>query len=231
MKKNAFFGFCGIGILILGILAGCGEGANTAPTISSFLANPASVSANGQSTLMVSATDAEGDPLTYTYQASGGMVSGSGSTALWIAPDKTGSYIINVTVSDGKLSAQSSAVVNVSSQQVEDKTSPFVGSYNVTGTESYGGFTSQVTDTIIITKGATTDLAVTTQNFGVLRATITGKQSFRIDSQNTNVNTNTGPIQVIIQGTGTVVEGVLSLSGTYSLAGEVVSFQIQGSRV
>jgi hypothetical protein len=222
----------GVGIILSALVAGCGGTDNVAPVITSFQANPSSVSASGQATLLVSATDADGDPLTYTYQPSGGAVSGNSNTAIWIAPDKTGSYIINVSVSDGKLSTQSSVVITVGTQQIEDKTASFVGSYNVTGTESYGGQTDQITDTIIIIKGAASDLAITSQNFGVMRATLTGKLSFRLDSQTANINIdNIGTVQVTISGVGTVVEGILNLSGTYSYAGEIFTFQVQGSRV
>ena len=62
----------GILFIIFSILvstAGCEEEAtNSAPVISSFQADRASVDPNGQAALVVSATDAENDTLTYTYQ-------------------------------------------------------------------------------------------------------------------------------------------------------------------
>jgi hypothetical protein len=53
-------------------------------------------------TINCDATDADGDPLTYDWQASGGTIQPNGNSADWTAPDTTGSYQITVTVADGK---------------------------------------------------------------------------------------------------------------------------------
>ncbi len=101
--------------------AGCEEeAANTAPVISSFQADAASVDPNGQATLVVSATDAEDDTLTYTYQLTGGTITGTGSTVTWVAPETAGSYTINVDVSDGKLNAQGAVEITVAAAQQEE---------------------------------------------------------------------------------------------------------------
>jgi len=118
-----------IGILFFIIITlisafGCGseeDAKNTAPVINSFQANPASVNINGQATLTVSATDAEKDDLTYSYQPSGGTVTEAGSIVTWVAPSTSGSYVINVSVSDGKLDAQSSVTVNVTAPPPPEK--------------------------------------------------------------------------------------------------------------
>ncbi len=112
---------------ILVSTAGCEEEAatNTAPVISSFQADVASVDPNGQAVLVVSATDAEDDTLTYTYQPTGGTITGTGSAVTWVAPETAGSYTINVDVSDGKLNAQSSVEITVAAvQQEEPKEEP-----------------------------------------------------------------------------------------------------------
>jgi L-ascorbate metabolism protein UlaG (beta-lactamase superfamily) len=112
MKNLLYF----IIIIISVSTIGCGneeETKNTAPIISSFQANPASVSTNGQVTLTVSAIDAENDDLTYSYQSSDGNITGTGNTVTWVAPSTPGSYTINVIASDGKLNAQSSVGVSV----------------------------------------------------------------------------------------------------------------------
>jgi hypothetical protein len=48
------------------------------------------------------ATDPDGDELTYTWSAEAGNFSGEGDTVTWVAPNNYGSYIITVTVSDGR---------------------------------------------------------------------------------------------------------------------------------
>ena len=47
------------------------------------------------------AVDPDEDELTYTWTADGGNISGSGAHIYWVAPELTGTYTINVEVSDG----------------------------------------------------------------------------------------------------------------------------------
>ena len=75
---------------------------NRPPTIVSLTANPTSVSIRGTSTVTCNANDPDGDPLTYIWQASGGIISGSGAIVTWTAPSVTGTYSVIVTVSDGR---------------------------------------------------------------------------------------------------------------------------------
>jgi len=59
------------------------------------------------------AADPDGDPLTYSWTASGGTVkpvNEDGSEGLWTAPDVTGSYQVTCTVDDGKGGTDSSAL-------------------------------------------------------------------------------------------------------------------------
>jgi hypothetical protein len=72
--KNAGILFF-IVIIVSASTIGCGgeeETRNTAPVVNSFLTNPVIVNVNNKTTLTVSATDAEGDTLIYTYQPSEG---------------------------------------------------------------------------------------------------------------------------------------------------------------
>jgi len=49
------------------------------------------------------ATDADDDTLTYAWSSdSGGTITGTGDTVTWNAPEVPGSYVINVSVTDGK---------------------------------------------------------------------------------------------------------------------------------
>ena len=107
----------------------------------------------------------------------------------------------------------------------------FIGSYNVIGTESLDGISSQITDTVKIKTGMTSDLSISTQNFGTLDATVTGDESFVISKQDTKVKVDGESVQIEIQGTGTVVDDFLTLSGSYSVSGATVTFQLSGSKV
>ncbi len=75
---------------------------NQNPVISSVSVTPASVAANGVVTVAVTASDPDGDNLTYAYNATGGAVQGTGANASWTAPGQAGSYSVTVTVTDGK---------------------------------------------------------------------------------------------------------------------------------
>lgn len=76
--------------------------ANTAPLISALTASGTQVHPLGTATLSVTASDADGDTLTYAWTATGGTFTG-GTTAAptWTAPATPGSYTLTVTVSDG----------------------------------------------------------------------------------------------------------------------------------
>ena len=92
-------------LLSLVTIIGCGGGGtkNNAPVISSIDVSPSTTVNTGASiTLTCNATDADGDTLSYSWTASGGTISGSGSSVTWTAPNTAGTYTITVKVSDGK---------------------------------------------------------------------------------------------------------------------------------
>ena len=76
--------------------------ANQAPQISSLSANPSGVLYGGSTTVTCIASDPDGDAIRYSWEASGGSITGVGDKVTWIAPSKGGSYNISVIVSDGK---------------------------------------------------------------------------------------------------------------------------------
>jgi hypothetical protein len=78
---------------------------NRAPVINSITVSPQTVNPGGSATVTVSATDADGDQLTYAYTVTGGTIVGSGATATWTLSTTPGAYTVNVSVSDGDLSA------------------------------------------------------------------------------------------------------------------------------
>ncbi len=88
---------------------------NRPPVVSSVTASPSSLKQSESSTVTCSATDPDNNTLTYTWEAAGGSVSGSGSTATWKAPAADGSFTIKVTVNDGK-GGQASGSVTITVQ-------------------------------------------------------------------------------------------------------------------
>jgi hypothetical protein len=75
--------------------------ANKPPEIL-FLTSPQQINVSSSLEIKCIATDPDNDPLIYIWSTENGTVKGSGDTITWSAPDKAGSYIITVKVSDGK---------------------------------------------------------------------------------------------------------------------------------
>lgn len=90
-------------------------GGNTAPHLTQVTANPSTVAPMGTVQLSATATDADGDPLRFTWVVPAGENSCSPkSTETWRAPSQPGTYTIRVLVGDGKVLVQGSVVVTVS---------------------------------------------------------------------------------------------------------------------
>jgi hypothetical protein len=87
--------------------------ANRLPVVSGVTVNPASVAAGGTANVTVTATDADNDPLTYSYTPNGGAISGTGASVTWTVPNTAGAYSVTVVVSDGTGTATSSGGVTV----------------------------------------------------------------------------------------------------------------------
>ena len=88
-------------VVLGGEVTNIGDYVNHDPVISSITASPARINPGGSSTVTVSASDSDMDTLSYSYSASVGTVVGSGSTAVYTAPDTMDTYRIDVVVSDG----------------------------------------------------------------------------------------------------------------------------------
>lgn len=76
--------------------------ANHPPTIASLEAEPGRILTSGNSQIVCTASDSDGDELSYYWSASGGEISGEGAEVIWTAPDSAGSYDVTVTVTDGR---------------------------------------------------------------------------------------------------------------------------------
>jgi len=83
------------------------------PAIRSLTAAPAHLNPSETTTLACDAVDANGDALTFTWDAAGGVFTGSGPTVAWRAPETEGTYVIGCTVDDG-FGGTDSATVTVS---------------------------------------------------------------------------------------------------------------------
>jgi hypothetical protein len=76
--------------------------ANNAPSITSLTAEPAALQFASMATLTCIASDQDGDPVQYKWEARDGTLSGVGNKVSWTSPSKGGSYSVFVVVSDGK---------------------------------------------------------------------------------------------------------------------------------
>jgi hypothetical protein len=87
---------------------------NQSPVISKVTANPAEV-ISGKSTIITAvANDPDDDPITYSWSASDGTITGTGNVVTWTAPNNTGSFTIGLTVKDNRGGqATGNATVNV----------------------------------------------------------------------------------------------------------------------
>jgi len=74
--------------------------ANHQPAITSLEA-PERVLPSGTCQIVCTASDRDGDNLTYNWSASGGSISGTGPSVNWTAPDSVGAYNVTVFVTDG----------------------------------------------------------------------------------------------------------------------------------
>ena len=90
---------------------------NGPPTVRASC-DPCSVAPDGEARLTATASDPDGDRLTYRWSATAGRFTGStdGSTARWTAPAETGRVTITVRVSDGEDSASATVTVEVVNQ-------------------------------------------------------------------------------------------------------------------
>ncbi|HUU65636.1 MAG TPA: PKD domain-containing protein [Dehalococcoidales bacterium] len=94
-----------LAILLDGMLA------NHLPAITSLEAEPERVLPSGSCQIMCTATDHDGDELSYNWSASGGEINGEGATVTWTAPHPAGSYNVTVTVTDGRGGERMSYVI------------------------------------------------------------------------------------------------------------------------
>lgn len=79
----------------------CTTVTNRLPTITNLEAEAEWIAPSADVQLTCTASDPDGNGLTYAWIATGGDISGTGSVAVWTAPGEVGIYDITVVVDDG----------------------------------------------------------------------------------------------------------------------------------
>ncbi len=74
---------------------------NNRPQINQLETGDFTIDPNSSTTVICNASDAEGNNLSYDWQVTGGIIVGTGSEVLYLAPASEGIYIITCIVSDG----------------------------------------------------------------------------------------------------------------------------------
>jgi hypothetical protein len=75
---------------------------NNPPVISALTVEPELVEPSGTATIVATASDPDGDALTYSWSVEAGTITGTGSTVDWTAPTASAFYSLSVVVNDGK---------------------------------------------------------------------------------------------------------------------------------
>jgi hypothetical protein len=94
---------------------------NNPPTITSLVADANWTLPSGSIQVTCTASDADGDELSYEWTATGGDISGTGAVVNWIAPQETGTYDITVVITDG-LGGENTRFISLSAALVAPPT-------------------------------------------------------------------------------------------------------------
>ena len=117
LKFNREFLLVPLVSALLLLTLGCGGdelgGINLAPQILVFDVESDIVEPGSQIPVMVEVVDIEGDSITFQWSATGGMISGDLTGALWTAPERERKYQIELSVSDGHKSSTSTIDIQV----------------------------------------------------------------------------------------------------------------------
>jgi len=87
---------------LLFLASSCTEPGNHEPIIASLQAEADWAVPSSSLQVTCTASDPDGDELSYIWSATGGEINGAGPTVNWTAPLSEGSYDITVTVTDGQ---------------------------------------------------------------------------------------------------------------------------------
>jgi hypothetical protein len=104
-RQSKWLVSCSISVVLVVatlLTSGC-PAANQLPVISDLAVNSEGDISPGVSyQIECTASDPDGDELTYAWSTDGGYISGVGSTATWTTPDEPGAYTITVIVADDR---------------------------------------------------------------------------------------------------------------------------------
>lgn len=103
--------------------------ANYAPEISELSASKDTVPPSESTHLSCSASDADGDKMTYQWTATNGELFGEGDAVVWLAPEETGAYWVEVAVTD----AYGAEAVRAMPINVAERQGPDLGRFKVKG--------------------------------------------------------------------------------------------------
>jgi hypothetical protein len=199
-NKLCFFELAAL-ILAAGLFQGCadeGKFSNAAPSDVSLSVSRCFVPTHGTVQLGADATDADGDPLTYTWKAASGTftpASATGTAVEWTASADPGTVIITMTVTDD--------VVKVSKSQGVTVCTPLPTSMTTSRTIKDTGFTYILTnngllrvlygDTLTIEPGVTIVVDKETGGFEVFgRVIARGNPGDKIKVQGNTCTTGAG---------------------------------------
>lgn len=98
-KRLTILAFLVITVLLIG--GGC-EPSNQLPVISSLTADQEAIELFESCQIECTASDPNGDTLSFHWLVDGGSISGEGPIVTWIPPEAPGAYLITVEVSDNK---------------------------------------------------------------------------------------------------------------------------------
>ena len=106
---------------------------NSPPTIASLTADAKWTTASGSLRVTCTASDPDGDELSYDWTATAGNISGTGPAVSWTAPQAVGEYDVTVVVGDGHGSSATKTVhISVVTEQP-----PIIKALNVTAEHCY----------------------------------------------------------------------------------------------
>ncbi len=92
--------------------------ANSAPTIGTLVADADWTLPSGTVRVTCTASDPDGDQLSYEWTATAGLISGAGDAANWTAPQEVGIHNVTVVVKDGHGSSAASLLhISVATEQ------------------------------------------------------------------------------------------------------------------
>ena len=103
MNRKEYLAITAIAVAtVLFLASSCTTSANNQPVITSLESDAKGVVPSGSVQVLCTASDPDGDELSYDWSASAGEIDGAGNMVTWVAPASEGSYSVAVEVTDGR---------------------------------------------------------------------------------------------------------------------------------